>query len=177
MGLLLVMQYFTNKPISRLQYQTLKRADIRIQFLHQILKGIRQIKCALLEKHYAERVHASRAFELKSFTSFCNLKNIFGAIYFNAGVIISALLFILVDKDRLELGKVFSTLALLGYIFNFSILYSNYAIESLMALNVFIKRIENVITKPLSERSLETRVDDTDTTQTKEEHIIIINQQ
>ena len=65
------------------------------------------------------------------------MKNICAAIYFNAGVIISALVFLLADKDTLELGKVFSTLALLGYIFNFSILYSNYAIESFYSLSVF----------------------------------------
>ena len=58
-------------------------------------------------------------------------------------------MFLLADKDTLELGKVFSTLALLGYIFNFSILNSNYAIESLFTLGVFSKRIEQVITGPL----------------------------
>lgn len=51
------------------------------------------------------------------------------------------------DKDRLDLGKVFSTLALLGYIFNFSIMFSNLAIEKLFSLSVFNKRIEEVITK------------------------------
>ena len=55
------------------------------------------------------------------------------------------------DKNSLDLGKVFSTLALLGYIFNFSILYSNYAMEALYALSVFNKRIEEVITKNLLE--------------------------
>lgn len=64
-------------------------------------------------------------------------------------MIISAFVFLLADKETLELGKVFSTLALLGYIFNFSILYSNFAIESLYALSVFIKRIDQVITEPL----------------------------
>ena len=83
---------------------------------------------------------------------YCNIKNVCSAIYFNAGVIISALVFLFVDKDSLELGKVFSTLALLGYIFNFSICYSNYAIESLYALSVFNQRIENVITTPLSSK-------------------------
>lgn len=64
-------------------------------------------------------------------------------------MIISAFVFLLADKETLELGKVFSTLALLGYIFNFSILYSNFAIESLYTLSVFNKRIEQVITGPL----------------------------
>ena len=90
-----------------------------------------------------------RAKELDAFSSYCDIKNICAAIYFNAGVIISALVFLLADKSTLELGKVFSTLALLGYIFNFSILYSNYAIESLYSLSVFNKRIEEVITNNL----------------------------
>jgi hypothetical protein len=55
------------------------------------------------------------------------------------------MIFLFVDKDKLELGKVFSTLALLGYIFNFSILYSNYAIEAVYSLKVFRKRIKEVI--------------------------------
>ena len=70
------------------------------------------------------------------------MKNGFGAIYYNAGMIISAFVFLLADKETLELGKVFSTLVLLDYIFNFSILYSNYAIESLNTLSVFNKRIK-----------------------------------
>ena len=77
------------------------------------------------------------------------MKNGCAAIYFNAGVIISAFVFLLADKQTLELGKVFSTLALLGYIFNFSIVNSNYAMESLNLLNVFSKRIQQVITGPL----------------------------
>ena len=84
---------------------------------------------------------------MKAFSRYCDIKSICNAIYFNSGVIISALVFLLADKNTLELGKVFSTLALLGYIFNFSILYSNYAIESLYSLSVFNKRIEEVITK------------------------------
>lgn len=68
-------------------------------------------------------------------------------------------MFLLADKESLELGKVFSTLALLGYIFNFSIVYSNFAIESLYALSVFNQRIEEVITGPLimKEKSLQNR--------------------
>ena len=68
-------------------------------------------------------------------------------------------MFLLADKESLELGKVFSTLALLGYIFNFSIVYSNFAIESLYALSVFNQRIEEVITGPLimKEKSLHNR--------------------
>ena len=82
------------------------------------------------------------------FTVYCDIKNTLAAVYFNAGVIISAFVFLVADEGSLELSKVFSTLALLGYIFNFSVLYSNFAIESLNSLNVFINRIEEVITEP-----------------------------
>ena len=142
MGFLLAMQYYTNNCIAKLQYSALTTADRRIQFLSQILKGIKTIKCRVLEPLYVSRVDQVRNQELTAFSSYCNIKNICAAVYFNAGVIISALVFLLADKSTLELGKVFSTLALLGYIFNFSILYSNYAIESLYALSVFNKRIE-----------------------------------
>jgi hypothetical protein len=72
--------------------------------------------------------------ELSKYSKYINIKNIFGSIYANAGVLISSLIFLFADKELLELGKVFSTLALLGYVFNFSILYSNYAIEALYSL-------------------------------------------
>lgn len=74
-----------------------------------------------------------------------NIKNICAAIYANAGVFISSLIFLCADRRLLELGKVFSTLALLGYVFNFSIVYSNYAIEALYQLRVFEKRIGDVL--------------------------------
>ena len=149
MAFLLLMQYYTNKYLVQLQYKSLTIADTRIVFISQILKGIQTIKCRLLESQIAQRIDEIRNQEIASFSAYCNIKNICSAIYFNAGVIISALVFLLVDKESLELGKVFSTLALLGYIFNFSICYSNYAIESLYALSVFNKRIETVITEPL----------------------------
>ena len=151
MGVLLVMQYYTNACIARLQYAALTTADKRIQLIAQILKGIKTIKCRVLEQLYSSRVNEVRARELAAFSRYCDIKNVCAAIYFNAGVIISALVFLLADKSTLELGKVFSTLALLGYIFNFSILYSNYAIESLYSLSVFNKRIEDVVTKHLTE--------------------------
>jgi len=103
-----------------------------------------------LEALYSQRIDEERRLELKSFSRYCDIKNICSAIYFNAGVIISALVFLMIDKDQLELGKVFSTLALLGYIFNFSILYSNYAIEALYSLSVFNQRVEEVITGPFA---------------------------
>ena len=49
------------------------------------------------------------------------------------------------DPATLELGKVFSTIALLGYVFNFSVLYSNYAIEALNTIIVFNKRIDQIV--------------------------------
>ena len=56
MGGLLLMQYCTNKIIARVQFRALTRADKRIQLLAQVLKGIKTIKCRLLEPIYAYRV-------------------------------------------------------------------------------------------------------------------------
>ena len=66
-------------------------------------------------------------------------------MYFNAGTIISSIIFIFADKKTLELGKVFSTIALLGYIFNFSVLYSNYALEAIYTIKVFNQRVDEVL--------------------------------
>ena len=153
MGLLLLMQYYTNDYIAKLQYAALTSADRRIQLVAQIIKGIKAIKCRVLESLYVQRVDEARERELSAFSQYCNIKNICAAIYFNAGIIISALVFLLVDKSMLDLGKVFSTLALLGYIFNFSILYSNYAIESLFAMQVFNKRVEEIVTQHVASAS------------------------
>lgn len=79
------------------------------------------------------------------FSKYVIIKQICSALYFNAGVIISSLIFIFADPATLELGKVFSTIALLGYVFNFSVLYSNYAIEALYSLIVFNKRVDQVV--------------------------------
>ena len=76
---------------------------------------------------------------------YVNIKQICSALYFNAGVIISSLIFIFADPATLELGKVFSTIALLGYVFNFSVLYSNYAIEAIYSIKVFNKRVDQVV--------------------------------
>jgi hypothetical protein len=126
----------------------LSLSDSRVAFIGQILTGIKSIKTRLLEKLYANRINEIRAGEIEAYSKYCDIKNICSSIYFNAGVIISSMVFLLVDKNTLELGKVFSTLALLGYIFNFSILYSNYAIEALYALKVFSTRIEEAISGP-----------------------------
>ena len=56
----------------------------------------------------------TRGAEIKAYGYYCDIKNICSAIYFNAGVIISSLVFLLASKESLELGKVFSTLALLA---------------------------------------------------------------
>ena len=48
----------------------------------------------------------------------------------------------------------FSTLALLGYIFNFSVYYSNWAIEALNSCIVFMKRVDEAITAPYEESIL-----------------------
>ena len=76
---------------------------------------------------------------------YVNIKQICSAIYFNAGVIISSIIFIFANPEDLELGKVFSTIALLGYIFNFSVLYSNYALEAIYQIIVFNKRVDQIV--------------------------------
>lgn len=76
------------------------------------------------------------------YARYVNIKQICSAIYFNAGVIISSIIFIFANPEDLELGKVFSTIALLGYIFNFSVLYSNYALEAIYQIIVFNKRVD-----------------------------------
>lgn len=76
---------------------------------------------------------------------YVNLKQISTSLYFNAGVIMSSAIFIFADAKKLDLGKVFSTIALLGYVFNFSVLYSNYAIEALNTIFVFNKRIDAIV--------------------------------
>lgn len=83
--------------------------------------------------------------EMTIYGRYVNLKQICTALYFNAGVIMSSAIFIFADPETLDLGKVFSTIALLGYVFNFSVLYSNYAIEALYTIVTFNKRIDNII--------------------------------
>lgn len=51
------------------------------------------------------------------------------------------------DPKKLELGKVFSTIALLGYVFNFSVLYSNYALEAIYKIVVFNQRIDQIVVR------------------------------
>lgn len=116
-----------------------------------MIKGIKAIKCRVQESLFMQRIEQTRSQELAAFSKYCNIKNICGAIYFNAGIIISALVFLLVSKEKLDLGKVFSTMALLSHIFNFSIVYSNLAIEQLFQLKVYNRRIEEVITGPFDE--------------------------
>ena len=102
----------------------------------------------MLEKHFQDLCALVRLNELSKFGKYCDIKVTCSAIYFNSGVILSTLLFLTVDKKSLSLAKVFSTLGLLAYIFSFSILFSNYAIEALNSLKVFQDRIEEAVTRP-----------------------------
>jgi len=86
---------------------------------------------------------------IKIFGRYVNIKQVCSALYFNAGTIISSTIFLFADKKTLELGKVFSTIALLGYVFNFSVLYSNYALEAIYTIRVFNQRVEEVFVKAL----------------------------
>jgi len=52
------------------------------------------------------------------------------------------MIFIFGDPSAIELGKAFSTIALLSYTFNFSVMHSNYAIEALYSLMVFNTRVD-----------------------------------
>ncbi|CDW76184.1 multidrug resistance-associated protein 4 isoform x3 [Stylonychia lemnae] len=156
MMILLAIQYFSNKKLSQLQYDLQKQSDNRIQYLSQVLNGIKWIKLNLLEKVFIQKINKTREQELRVYSSYINLKNLCSSIYQNAGVIISSLIFLLADKQTLELGKVFSTLALVGYIFNFSVLYSNYAIEAIYSLKVFDKRITDVIESSFHKQKLNT---------------------
>ena len=66
------------------------------------------------------------------------------------------MIFLFADRDTLELGKVFSTLAMLGYVFNFSILYSNYALEAIYSIQTFQRRIKEVIEASFYKQKLST---------------------
>ena len=87
-----------------------------------------------LETFFEAKIQKKREQELRAYGRYCDIRNICSAIYFNSGVILSTVLFLLLDKKSLDLGSVFSTLTLLGYIFNFSVYYSNWAIEALVSL-------------------------------------------
>jgi hypothetical protein len=97
------------------------------------------------EEQHVEAIDKVRTKEMSIYGKYVNIKQICSAIYFNAGTIISSIIFMAADPATLELGKVFSTIALLGYIFNFSVLYSNYAIEALYTITVFNKRVDEII--------------------------------
>jgi len=125
---LLGLQYFSNKKLKDLEIKFLKFSDERIRLVSQIIKGIRTIKVRVCEQFYYDKIAGIRTAEIKEFSNYCNIKVVCSAIYFNAGVILAGAIFMVVDSNALELGKVFSTLSLLGYIFNFSVLYSNYAV-------------------------------------------------
>jgi len=82
---------------------------------------------------------------MRVYNKYVMIKQICSALYNNAGVIISSIIFMCADPDTLSMGKVFSTIAMLGYVFNFSILYSNYAIEALYTIVVFNKRVDQIV--------------------------------
>mmetsp|Transcript_47238 Transcript_47238/g.34532 ORF Transcript_47238/g.34532 Transcript_47238/m.34532 type:complete len:235 (+) Transcript_47238:127-831(+) len=145
MLLLIWLQQYSNKKLAALSYQNCKKTDQRINYLSQVVKAIRGIKCLALEKAFEQKIFKARTQELEIFTSYVNIKNVLTAVYTNAGVLISALIFLFADKESLELGKAFSTLALLGYIFNFSILFSNYALEAVYSLKVFMTRVHDAV--------------------------------
>ena len=99
MALLLVLQYYSNMYLANLQMDFLTIADSRVEFITQLIKGIRTIKCRLLEPLYSLRISEIRRKELKSFALYCDIKNVLSAVYFNAGILISALVFLIVSKD------------------------------------------------------------------------------
>lgn len=147
MLLLLLLQYFSNKVLANLQFEKMQLTDQRIGLLKTVIRGIRQVKLRLQENEYVHQINQIRSTEMGVYGRYVNIKQICSALYINAGVIISSLIFIFADPATLELGKVFSTIALLGYVFNFSVLYSNYAVEALYSLIVFNKRVDQVVIK------------------------------
>lgn len=142
MGGLLYLQYSSNKKLADLQFENCQVTDKRISLVSHVVKGIKQVKIGLQENTFIQKIKSVRDKEIAIYGTYVNIKQVCSAIYFNAGVIISTFIFMFADPETLELGKVFSTIALLGYIFNFSILYSNYAIEALYTIVVFNKRID-----------------------------------
>ena len=99
----------------------------------------------MCEQLHIDKVNEVRSKEMEIYGKYVNIKQVCSAIYFNAGTIISGFIFICTEKSKLELGSVFSTIALLGYVFNFSVLFSNYAIESIYTIVVFNKRVNDII--------------------------------
>ena len=99
----------------------------------------------MTEQVHIDAVNEVRSQELSIYGRYVNIKQVCSAIYFNAGVIISGIIFIFADPKTLQLGSVFSTIALLGYVFNFSVLFSNYALEAIYTIVVFNKRVNEII--------------------------------
>ena len=147
MAALLLLQYYSNKKLAALQFQHCQVTDQRIALISNIIKGIKQVKMRLQENQYIKKIIEIRTHEMQIYGQYVNIKQVCSALYFNAGVIISAIIFSCADPATLGLGKVFSTMALLGYVFNFSVLYSNYAIEALYTIAVFNKRVDQIVLK------------------------------
>lgn len=145
MALLLVLQYWSNKKLAQLNYDKKAETDKRIALVQNIIKGIKQVKIRMQENVYIKRIGEVRSAEMQLYGRYVNLKQICSALYFNAGVIMASAIFIFADPRKLDLGKVFATIALLGYVFNFSVLYSNYALEALYTIVTFNKRIDTIV--------------------------------
>lgn len=145
MALLLLLQYWSNKKLAQLNYDKKAETDKRIALVQNIIKGIKQVKIRMQENVYIKRIGEVRSAEMRLYGRYVNLKQICSALYFNAGVIMASAIFIFADPRKLDLGKVFSTIALLGYVFNFSVLYSNYALEALYTIVTFNKRIDTIV--------------------------------
>ena len=82
---------------------------------------------------------------MRIYGRYVNIKQICNSLYVNSGVIMSSAIFLFADPKTLDLGKVFSTIALLGYVFNFSVLFSNFALEALYTIVVFNKRVDSIV--------------------------------
>lgn len=80
-----------------------------------------------------------------TYTKYVVQKQICSSIYFNAGTLISCLIFLFTDKQKLELGKALATIALLGYVFNFSVIYSDFALEACYMIVVLTRRIDTIV--------------------------------
>lgn len=139
---LLLIQYFSNKKLADLQFDNCQVTDQRIAQISNVIKGIKQVKMQLQESKYIKKIGELRTLEMNIYGRYVNIKQICSSLYFNSGVIMATIIFIFADPEKLELGKVFSTIALLGYVFNFSILYSNYAIEAIYTIRVFNQRVD-----------------------------------
>ena len=71
--------------------------DVRLEYLRDVLEGIRHIKVRCLEQFFDQSVMQKRHAEIAIFSTYCDIRITCSALYFNSGVILSTLLFLLVD--------------------------------------------------------------------------------